>query len=242
MGESGTTWFFITADYAFGHDLEHQAGDEVIAEGGKVLGAVRHPIGTSDFSSFLVNAQGSGAQVVAFANAGGDLTNALKQASEFGLVSKQRIVALIFGITNVPSLGLKATAGLQSMAPFYWDLNDDTRTWSKRFQPRHPQKMMPNDMHAGVYAGILHYLKVIDQVGSPSDGRSVVAAMKAMPTKDPLFGRGTIRQDGRKLHPMYLLEVKSPQESRGDWDYLKVIATIPADQAFRPLADGDCQL
>jgi branched-chain amino acid transport system substrate-binding protein len=240
--QGGKTWFFVTADYAFGHDLEKQAGDEVIARGGKVLGAVRHPLGANDFSSFLVRAQSSGAQVVAFANAGGDLTNSLKQAAEFGLVPKQRMAGLIFGITNIPALGLKETAGLQSMAPFYWDLNDGTRAWSKRFQERHPQKMMPNDMHAGVYSGILHYLKALDHAGSASDGRAVVAEMKAMPTEDPLFGKGTIRQDGRKLHPMYLLEVKSPQESKGGWDYLKVIATVPADQAFRPLAGGGCQI
>jgi branched-chain amino acid transport system substrate-binding protein len=238
----GRTWFFVTADYAFGHDLEKQASDEVIARGGKVLGSARHPIGANDFSSLLMQAQASGAQIVAFANAGGDLSNSLKQAAEFGLVPKQRMVGLIFGITNIPALGLNATAGLQSLAPFYWDLNEDTRAWSKRYQERHPQKMMPNDMHAGVYAGILHYLKAVEHVGSPADGRAVVAAMKAMPTEDPLFGKGTIRQDGRKLHPMYLLEVKSPQESRGDWDYLKVITTIPPDQAFRPLADGGCQL
>jgi branched-chain amino acid transport system substrate-binding protein len=240
--QGGKTWFFVTADYAFGHDLEKQASDEVIARGGQVLGAVRHPLATNDFSSFLLQAQSSGAQVVAFANAGGDLTNSLKQAAEFGLVPKQRMVGLVFGVTNIPALGLKATAGLQSMAPFYWDLNGETRAWSKRFQERHPKKMMPNDMHAGVYAGILHYLKAVEHVGSPNDGKAVVATMKALPTEDSLFGKGTIRQDGRKLHPMYLLEVKSPQESTGDWDYLKVIATVPADRAFRPLADGGCHL
>ncbi|MGA2129281.1 MAG: ABC transporter substrate-binding protein [Xanthobacteraceae bacterium] len=236
------SWFFVTADYAFGHDLEKQASDEVAAGGGKVVGAVRHPIGTSDFASFLLQAQASGADIVAFANAGGDVTNSLKQAAEFGLGTGQKLVSLIFGVTNIPALGLSASQGLQSVAPFYWDLNDDTRAWSRRFRERHAKRMMPNDMHAGVYAGVLHYLKAVDRIGSPEDGRAVVAAMKDMPTDDPLFGRGLIRADGRKVHPMYLLEVKSPAESTGDWDYLKVVSTIPADQAFRPLADGGCPL
>jgi branched-chain amino acid transport system substrate-binding protein len=242
FAQGGKSWFFITADYAFGHDLEKQASDEVKALGGKIVGAVRHPINTSDFSSFLLQAQSSGADVVAFANAGGDLTNSLKQAAEFGLGDKQRLVGLIFGVTNVPALGLKATAGLQSIVPFYWDLNDGTREWSKRFQARHTKKMMPNDMHAGVYASVIHYLKAVDKVGSAKDGRAVVAAMKALPTDDPLFGKGTIRVDGRKLHPMYLLEGKKPAESKGDWDYLKVVATVPAEKAFRPLSEGNCPL
>jgi len=236
------SWFFVTADYAFGHDLEKQASEEVAAGGGKVVGAVRHPIGTSDFASFLLQAQASGADIVAFANAGGDVTNSLKQAAEFGLGTRQKLVSLIFGVTNIPALGLSASQGLQSVAPFYWDLNDDTRAWSRRFRERHAKRMMPNDMHAGVYAGVLHYLKAVDRVGSPEDGRAVVAAMKDMPTDDPLFGRGLIRADGRKVHPMYLLEVKSPAESTGDWDYLEVVSKIPANQAFRPLADGGCPL
>ena len=242
LAQGGTSWFFITADYAFGHDLEKQAADEVTASGGKVLGAVRHPIGASDFASFLVQAQASGAQIVAFANAGGDLSNSLKQAAEFGLTPKQRAVGLIFGVTNIPGLGLKATQGLQSVAPFYWDMNDGTRAWSRRFQARHPNKMMPNDMHAGVYAGVLHYLKAVDKAGSGNDGKAVVAAMKATATDDPLFGQGRIREDGRKLHPMYLLEVKKLEESKADWDYLKVVATIDADKAFRPLNEGGCPL
>jgi branched-chain amino acid transport system substrate-binding protein len=236
------SWFFVTADYAFGHDLEKQASEEVAAGGGKVVGAVRHPIGTSDFASFLLQAQASGADIVAFANAGGDVTNSLKQAAEFGLGTRQKLVSLIFGVTNIPALGLSASQGLQSVAPFYWDLNDDTRAWSRRFRERHAKRMMPNDMHAGVYAGVLHYLKAVDRVGSPEDGRAVVSAMKDMPTDDPLFGRGLIRADGRKVHPMYLLEVKSPAESTGDWDYLEVVSKIPANQAFRPLADGGCPL
>lgn len=240
--QGGKKWYFITADYAFGHDLEKQAADEIKALGGTIVGSARHPVGVSDFSSFLVQAQSSGADVVAFANAGGDLTNSLKQAAEFGLAEKQRIVGLIFGVTNVPALGLKAVQGLQSVAPFYWDLNDGTREWSKRFQARHGKKMMPNDMHAGVYASLMHYFKSVEKVGSQADGRAVVAAMKAMPTDDALFGKGTIRIDGRKLHPMYLLEAKKPAESKGDWDYLKVAATVPAEKAFRPLAEGNCPL
>jgi branched-chain amino acid transport system substrate-binding protein len=242
LAQGGNTWFFITADYAFGHDLEKQAADEVTAGGGKVLGAVRHPLGTSDFASFLVQAQSSGAQIVAFANAGGDLSNSLKQAAEFGLAPKQKAVGLIFGVTNVPGLGLKATQGLQAVAPFYWDMNEATRAWSRRFQERHPSRMMPNDMHAGVYASVLHYLKAVDRTGGGHNGKAVVAAMKATFTDDPLFGKGRIREDGRKLHPMYLLEVKKPEESNGDWDYLKVVANIDAEKAFRPLSEGGCPL
>jgi branched-chain amino acid transport system substrate-binding protein len=238
--QGGKTWFFITADYAFGHDLEKQAADEVAAQGGKVLGAVRHPLGAHDFSSFLLQAQASRADVIAFANAGGDLTNALKQAAEFGLASKQRLVGLIFGVTNIPALGLESSQGLVSVAPFYWDQNDGTREFARRFQARDAKKAMPNDMHAGVYASVLHYLKAVEKTGSDNDGRAIVAAMKAMPTDDPLFGRGTIRADGRKMHPMYLLQVKKPAESKGPWDYMKVVATIAPENAFRSLAAGGC--
>jgi branched-chain amino acid transport system substrate-binding protein len=242
LEQGGKTWFFITADYAFGHDLEKQASDEVLASGGKIVGSVRHPIGTSDFSSFLLQAQASGAQVVALANAGGDTVNTLKQAAEFKLRDKQKVVALIFDLQSVPALGLAAAQGLTAINAMYWDMNEETRAWSARFQQRHPKKMMPNHMHAGVYAGTLHYLKAVEKVGSPADGRAVVAAMKAMPTEDPLFGSGRIREDGRKMHPMYLLQVKAPAESKGEWDVFKVSATIPADQAFRPLRDGGCPL
>jgi branched-chain amino acid transport system substrate-binding protein len=166
----------------------------------------------------------------------------MKQAAEFGLPAKQSIVSLIFGINNVPALGLKASQGALTVNPFYWDLNDATRAWSQKFQKRAHNHAMPNDMQAGVYSAVLHYLKAVDKVGGATDGKAVVAAMKAMPTDDPLFGHGTIRQDGRKIHPMYLLQVKSPQESKGDWDYFKVISTIPAEQAFRPLNEGNCPL
>jgi branched-chain amino acid transport system substrate-binding protein len=242
MQRGGKTWFFITADYAFGQDLEKQAADQVIKEGGKVLGGVRSPLGTLDFSSFLLQAQSSGAQVVALAVAGGDTTTSMKQAAEFGLPAKQSIVSLIFGINNVPALGLKASQGALTVFPFYWDLNDTTRAWSRKFQGRAHNHAMPNDMQAGVYAAVLHYLKAVDKVGGAEDGKAVVAAMKAMPTDDPLFGKGTIRADGRKIHPMYLFQVKSPEESKGDWDYFRLLATIPPEQAFRPMSDGNCPL
>ena len=242
LAAGGRTWFFVTSDYAFGHDLEKQASDEVRDSGGKILGNVRHPLGASDFSSYLLQAQASGAEVVALANAGGDTTNSVKQAAEFKIGAKQKIVSLIFDLQSVPALGLNTAQGLVGINAFYWDMNDQTRAWSKRFQERHPKKMMPNHMHAGVYAAVLHYLKAVDKVGSPSDGAAVVAAMKAMPTDDPLFGKGTIRADGRKIHPMYLLQVKTPTESKSDWDVFKVIGTIPPDKAFRPLNEGGCPL
>jgi branched-chain amino acid transport system substrate-binding protein len=242
LADGGKSWFFVTADYAFGHDLEKQASDEVLASGGTILGTVRHPIGTSDFSSFLLKAQASGAQVIALANAGGDTVNSIKQAAEFNLGAKQRVVALIFDLQSVPALGLKTAQGLTAINAFYWDTDEHTRAWSARYQARHPKKMMPNHMQAGVYAGTLHYLKAVEKLGSPSDGRAVVATMKAMPTDDPLFGTGQIRSDGRKLHPMYLLQVKTPAESKSEWDVFKLAGTIPPDKAFRPLADGGCPL
>jgi branched-chain amino acid transport system substrate-binding protein len=238
----GRSWFFITADYAFGHDLEKQATDEVVASGGRVLGTARHPIGNNDFSSLLLRAQASGAQVIALANAGGDTVNTIKQAAEFNIGEKQKVAALIFDLQSVPALGLKAAQGLEAINAWYWDQNDETRAWSRRFQERHGKRMMPNHMHAGVYSGTLHYLKAVDKVGSPADGRAVVAAMKATPTDDPLYGRGTIREDGRKIHPMFLLQVKSPAESKSEWDVFKIVATIEAEQAFRPLKDGGCPL
>ena len=242
MERGGKSWFFITADYAFGHDLEKQASDEVKSSGGKVLGAVRAPIGTLDYSSFLISAQSSGADVVALAVAGGDTTTSMKQAAEFGLPAKQTIAPLIFGINNVPALGLEAAQGALLVNPFYWDMNDATRKWSREFRKRSHNDAMPNDMQAGVYSAVLHYLKAVDKVGNAEDGKAIVAAMKAMPTDDPLFGQGRIREDGRKLHPMYLFQVKTPAESTGDWDYYKLIETIPPEQAFRPLEEGGCKL
>jgi branched-chain amino acid transport system substrate-binding protein len=234
--------YFITADYAFGHDLEKQFAEEFVKQGGRVLGAARHPIGTNDFSSLLLQAQSSKADAVAFANAGGDTSNSLKQAAEFGIGQGQKLLALIMGQNNVRALGLQASQGILLVVPFYWDMNDQTRAFAQRFQARHPKKLMPNDMHAGVYASILHYLKAVDKTGSADDGKAVVAAMKEIPTDDPLFGRGSVRSDGRTLHPMYLFQVKTPTESKSAWDVYKLVATIPADQAFRPLNEGGCPL
>ena len=242
LQQGDKSWFFITADYAFGHDLEKQASEAVIADGGKVLGSVRHPLGNSDFSSFLLQAQASGAQVIALANAGGDTVNTIKQAGDFNIREKQRLVALIFDLQSVPAIGLNAAQGLQAVNAFYWDMNDQTRAWSKRYQERHPKKAMPNHMQAGVYSGALDYLRAVDKVGSPNDGQAVVAAMKATADDDPLFGHVVIREDGRAIHPMYLLEVKTPAESHSEWDVFKIVATIPGEQAFRPLNEGGCPL
>jgi branched-chain amino acid transport system substrate-binding protein len=242
LAQGGKTWFFVTADYAFGEDLQKQASEEVLAESGQVLGSVRHPIGTSDFSSFLLQAQASRARVVGLANAGGDTVNSIKQAGEFNLGAQQKIVALIFDLQSVPALGLKTAQGITALNAFYWDLNDQSRAWSKRYQERHPKKDMPNHMQAGVYSATLAYLRAVDKVGSPTDGRAVVAAMKQSPVDDALFGHVTIRPDGRAVHPMYLLQVKTPDEAKDKWDVFKLTATIPAEQAFRPLGDGGCPL
>jgi branched-chain amino acid transport system substrate-binding protein len=238
----GKRWFFISADYAFGKDLEGNASDEVMALGGQVMGAVRAPIGNADFSSYLLRAQSSGADTIAFANAGGDLSNALKQAAEFGLVGKFQMPGFVFSINNVQALGLQASQGVLAMMPFYWDQDDASRAFAKRFQERHPRKIMPNDMQAGVYAATVHYLKAVAALKNAGDGRAVVAKMKDIPTSDPLYGEGRIRPDGRKIHPVRLYETKKPSESKGEWDYFKLISTIPADQAFRPLAEGGCPL
>src|SRR5215470_14776926 len=242
FARGGRKWFFISADYAFGKDLESNAADEVTALGGEVLGAARAPLGTNDFSSYLLRAQASGADTIAFANAGGDLTNSLKQAAEFGIVGKVHMPGFVFQINNVQALGLAASQGVLALSPFYWDQNDASRAFARRFRDRHPRKIMPNDMQAGVYAATLHYLKAVAALKDGRDGKAVVAKMKALPTSDPLFGDGTIRADGRKVHPVYLYETKKPAESKGEWDYFKLISTVPADQAFRPLADGGCAL
>jgi branched-chain amino acid transport system substrate-binding protein len=242
LEQGGKTWFFITADYAFGHDLEKQAADEVIAQGGKVLGSVRHPINTSDFASFLLQAQSSGAQVIALANAGGDTVNAIKQAAEFGIGQKQKIAALIFDLQSVTSLGLNAAQGLTALNAFYWDQDDGTRAWSQQYQAQHPKKMMPNHMQAGVYSATMHYLQAVEKAGSPADGRAVVAAMKRIPINDALTGKGAVREDGRAIHPMLLLQVKTSAESKSEWDVFKIVGTIRAEMAFRPLADGRCPL
>jgi branched-chain amino acid transport system substrate-binding protein len=240
----GDTWFFLTSDYAFGHALERDTAAIVTASGGKVLGAVRHPLNTSDFSSFLLQAQSSKAKVIGLANAGGDTTNAIKQASEFGIVAGgQKLAALLLFITDVHSLGLKTAQGLTFTESFYWDMNDQTREWSKRFQKQSPKGVMPSMTVAGLYSGVLHYLKTLEAMGgNPHDGAKVVAKMKELPTDDALFGKGTIRADGRKLVPAYLFEVKKPEESKYPWDYYKLVATIPAEEVARPLGESECPL
>src|SRR5712664_1653298 len=237
----GDTWFFITADYAFGHALERDVEAVVIKNGGKVLGKVRHPLNTQDFSSFLLQAQASKAKVIGLANAGGDTTNSIKQAAEFGIVKGgQSLAGLLVFITDVHGLGLPTAQGPIFTETFYWDLNDKTRAFAKRFAER-DKGIHPTMITAGVYSATLHYLKAVEALKG-DDGTKVIAKMKETPTDDPLFGKGSIRADGRKLHPMYLFEVKKPSESKGPWDYYKVRATIPADQAFRPLKDGECPL
>jgi branched-chain amino acid transport system substrate-binding protein len=237
----GNTWFFVTADYAFGHALERDTSALVTKAGGKVVGTVRHPFPGQDFASFLLQAQSSGAKVIGLANAGGDFTNTMKQAAEFGIVQGgQSLAGLLVFITDVHSLGLQVAQGLVMTEAFYWDQNDQTRAWSKRFADRNGGKM-PTMVHAGVYAGALHYLKAVEALKS-KDTAQVMAKMRDMPTDDPLFGKGMIRQDGRKIHDMYLFEVKKPAESKGPWDLYKQLATIPADQAFRPLNEGGCPL
>ncbi len=237
----GDSWFFLTADYAFGQALERDTEAVVLKNGGKVLGKVRHPLNTQDFSSFLLQAQASKAKIVGLANAGGDTTNSIKQAAEFGIVKGgQNLAGLLVFITDVHALGLATAQGLIVTNTFYWDTNDGTRAFAKRFAER-DKGIYPTMVHAGVYASVLHYLKAVEALKS-DDGTKVVAKMKELPTDDPLFGKGTIRADGRKIHPAYLVEVKKPSESKGPWDYYKVRATIPADQAFRPLKDGECPL
>jgi len=237
----GDTWFFITADYAFGHALERDVEAVVLKNGGKVLGKVRHPLNTADFSSFLLQAQASKAKIIGLANAGGDTTNSIKQAAEFGIVrGGQNLAGLLVFITDVHALGLPTAQGLIFTETFYWDTNDKTRAFAKKFADRN-RGVHPTMIHAGVYASVLHYLKAVEALKS-DDGTKVIEKMKATPTDDPLFGKGTIRADGRKIHPAYLFEVKKPAESKGPWDYYKLRATIPAEQAFRPLDQGDCPL
>ena len=237
--QGGDTWFFVTADYAFGHSLERDTAAVVEAAGGKVLGSVRHPFPGQDFSSFLLQAQGSGAKVIGLANAGADTTNAIKQAHEFGITQAgQSLAGLLIFITDIHALGLETAQGLVLTEAFYWDLNDATREWSKRFAERHGGKM-PTMVHAGVYASVLHYLKAVEATKG-KDAAAIMAKMKETPSEDPLFGKGQVRADGRHVHDMYLFQVKAPADSKGPWDYYKVLATIPADQAFRPLGQGGC--
>ena len=237
----GDSWFFLTADYAFGHALERDTEAVVLKNGGKVLGKVRHPLNTSDFSSFLLQAQASKAKIIGLANAGGDTTNAIKQAAEFGIVKGgQNLAGLLVFLTDVHGLGLPTAQGLIFTESFYWDMNDKTRAWGKKFAERN-RGIHPTMIHAGVYASVTHYLKAVEALKT-DDGTKVIAKMKETPTDDPLFGKGTIRADGRKIHDMYLFEVKKPAESKAPWDYYKLRATIPAAQAFRPIDQGDCPL
>ncbi|MBN8962210.1 MAG: ABC transporter substrate-binding protein [Rhizobiales bacterium] len=232
------TWFFLTADYAFGHALERDATNIVKAAGGKVVGSVRHPLNTSDFSSFLLQAQASKAKVIALANAGGDSTNAQKQAAEFGITQGgQKLIALLQEITDTHSLGLQQEQGLILTDGFYWDMNDETRAFSKRFIAKVGH--MPTMIQAGLYSATMHYLQAIDATGT-DDTAKVMAKMKATPINDFFAKNGHIREDGRMVHDMYLFEVKKPSESKGEWDLYKLLATVPGDEAFRPMSEGGC--
>jgi branched-chain amino acid transport system substrate-binding protein len=238
----GDSWYFLTADYAFGHALERDTEAVVLKSGGKVLGKVRHPFPGSDFSSFLLQAQSSKAKIIGLANAGGDTINSIKQAAEFGIVKGgQNLAGLLVFLTDVKALGLQTAQGLIFTETFYWDLNDQTREFTKRFSAQAPRNNYPTMIHAGVYSAVLHYLKAIE-AAKTDDGTKVIAKMKELPTDDPLFGKGSVRADGRKIHPAYLVEVKKPAESKGPWDLYKIRATIPAEQAFRPMAEGGCPL
>jgi len=242
VARGGDTWFFITADYAFGHALTRDASEMVRAAGGRVLGEAAHPLDTADLSAYLLEAQASGAKVIGLANAGADTTNAIKQAAEFGIGrdGKQSLAGLLVFITDVDSLGLATAQGLLLTEAFYWDLNDSTRAWSRRFAERAGGRM-PTMNHAGVYSSVLAYLRAA-QAANTIEGDKVVAEMERAPIDDALFGPTTIRKDGRAIHAMYLFEVKRPQDSNGRWDYYRTVATIPADQAFRPLNQGGCSL
>jgi len=239
VAEGRDSWFFITVDYAFGHSLETDATAAVKAAGGKVLGSVRHPLNTADFSSYLLQAQASGAKVVAFANGGGDMVNATKQANEFGLTKNQNIVSLLVFLSDVHSMGLQAAQGLKFVTAFYWDRNEETRVWSKRFFDRHGR--MPTMPQAAVYSAIRHYLGAIAAAGT-DEAKAVMAKMRERPVNDFYVKNGRLREDGRLVHDMYFAQVKTPSESKGDWDYYKILAAIPGDQAFRPLAEGGCPL
>jgi branched-chain amino acid transport system substrate-binding protein len=240
----GNTWFFLTADYAFGQALERDTAAVVTAYGGKVLGAVRHPLNTSDFSSFLLQAQSSKAKIIGLANAGGDTINAIKQGAEFGIVKGgQKFAGLLVFASDVNALGLQAAQGLVLTSTWYWDMNDSNRAWTKRWQQeRGASNKVPTMVQAGVYSGVTHYLKAVTELKSAADGKATVAEMEKMPTDDMLFGKGTIEPNGRKIHPAYLFEVKSPAESKRPGDFFKLVATIPANEAFRPVKDSGCSL
>ncbi|RDV02213.1 ABC transporter substrate-binding protein [Undibacter mobilis] len=240
----GDTWFFLTSDYAFGHALERDTAAVVEASGGKVLGKVRHPINTNDFSSFLLQAQASKAKVIGLANAGGDTINAIKQGAEFGIVAGgQKFAGLLIFAPDVAALGLKTAQGLTFTETWYWDLNEDTRAWTKRWdKERNSPGKLPSMNMAGVYSGTLHYLKAVAAVGSAKDGKAVADKMKQLPAEDTIYGKSVVREDGRVLHPAYLFEVKKPEESKYAGDLYHLRATIPMEEAFRPLKDGNCPL
>ena len=241
----GDSWYFITADYAFGQALQRDVTGFVIEAGGKVVGSVKYPFpGTTDFSSLLLGAQASGAKILGIANAGSDTTNTIKQAQEFGITKSMKLAGLLVFLSDVHAMGLPVAQGLILTNSFYWDMNDRTRAFAERLKPKAPAQR-PTMVQAGVYSSVLHYLKVAGDKGVPfmkADGAATVAALKAMPTEDDCFGKGTIRVDGRKIHPSYLWEVKKPSESKAPYDYYKPIATTPADEAFRPLGKGACAL
>jgi branched-chain amino acid transport system substrate-binding protein len=236
----GDTWFFVTVDYAFGHSMEAEATRAVVAGGGKVLGSAHHPLNTADFSSYLLRAQASGAKVVAMANAGGDMINAIKQANEFGLKrTGQTIISLLAFITDVHSIGLDAAQGLTFLTAFYWDRDDASRAWSKQFFERH--KRMPTSAQAAVYSAIRHYLRAVEAADT-DEARAVMAKLQEIPVNDFYATNGKVRKDGRLIHDMYFVQVKTPAESKGPWDYYKVLSTIPGDQAFQPLSESGCPL
>lgn len=240
----GDTWFFLTADYAFGAALERDTTAVITANGGKVVGGVKHPLNTPDFSSFLLQAQASKAKIIGLANAGGDTTNTIKQAAEFGIVKGgQKLAALLLFLTDVKAIGLETAQGLNFTETFYWDMNDQTRAFSKRFSAKMKNSAPPTMVQAGVYAGVRHYLKALDALGgNPHDGVKIVEKMKSMPTEDDLFGKGQIQPNGRTIHSAYLFEVKKPSESKGPWDFYKLVGTVSGDQAFTPLSESKCAL
>ncbi len=240
----GDSWFFLTADYAFGAALERDTTAVITANGGKVVGGVKHPLNTADFSSFLLQAQSSKAKIIGLANAGGDTTNSIKQAAEFGITKGgQKLAALLLFLTDVKAIGLETAQGLSFTETFYWDMNDDTRAFSKRFADRMKTNAPPTMVQAGVYAGLMHYFKALDAAGSNShDGIKIVDQMKAIKTDDPLFGKGEIQPNGRTIHNAYLFEVKKPSESKSPWDFYKLVGTVPGEQAFTPLSESKCAL
>jgi branched-chain amino acid transport system substrate-binding protein len=241
LAQGGDTWFFITADYTFGHNLQNEASEVILKAGGKVLGSVAHPMNTADFSAFLLQAQSSGAKVIALANGGDDTARSLKQAREFGLMQKQRMVGLSAMITDVHALGLPTAEGLILTETFYWNLNDRTRAFGERWA-KQASGHMPDMMQAGVYSVVLHYLEAVQALRGSADGAAVVARMKAMSYDDPLFGRTTLRSDGRAIHDAYTFRAKSPGASKGPWDLYDLVATLPGEQTVRPLADGGCHM